>query len=123
MVVTASLPWWVWIFLIIIFSLQIYSLVRNDTLGDWSAGEGGSGRSLPSIDIEKLKGSVQRNILIIMVISTLFLGFSAYYFMGQEPNMERPYVILMLHASIFISTVSVWLGITNQMNAEVPPSA
>jgi hypothetical protein len=120
MVVTASLPWWVWLFLILIFSLQVYSLVRDgvpDTLS--IGGGGGGGAALPAIDMEKVKGAAQRNILIIMVISTIFLGFAAYYFMGQQPAMERPYVLLMLHASIFISTISVSMSIINQLNAEI----
>jgi hypothetical protein len=116
MVVTANLPLWVWLFLIVIFSLQVYSLVRDCAPDTLAIGGGGA----PSeFDMEKLKGSAQRNILIIMVISTIFLGFAAYYFMGQQPAMERPYVLLMLHASIFISTISVSMSIINQLNADV----
>jgi hypothetical protein len=121
MVVTASLPWWVWLFLIVIFSLQVYSLTREGLPGTWTTG--GGDVEAPSIDVGKLKAAAQRNILIIMVISTLFLGFAAYYFMGQQPAMERPYVLLMLHASIFISTISASMSVMNQLNADVPAAA
>jgi preprotein translocase subunit SecG len=108
------LPWWVWLILITIFSLQIYQLVQCGC-GGGGAGSGAGGAG-SGIDLQALRTSAQTNITIIMVISTIFLALAAYYFLSQNPNEERRYVMIMLHASIFISTISASMAAMTQLS-------
>lgn len=110
----ASLPWYLWAFLFIIFILQVINLAQTGFSGV-GAITGGDIPSLP--DIAKLKASAQTNITIIMVISTVVLALAAYFFLSNNPAQERPYVILMLHASVFISTISASMAIMNQLSS------
>jgi hypothetical protein len=107
------LPWWIWIFLIAIFSMQIYQLVAcgcGDAAAAAAAGTAG-------IDIQTLKTSAQTNIITIMVVATIFLSIAAYYFLSYNPQQERAYVMLMLHASIFVSVISASMAAMQQLNA------
>jgi hypothetical protein len=112
--VSSGLPWWVWIFLITIFCLQIYSLVKYGAGGD---GTGADGKAGKGFDIALVKASAQANIITIMVISTVFLAIAAYFFLSNNPQQERTYVMLMIHASIFISTISASIAVMQQLNA------
>lgn len=107
-----GLPWWVWIFLITIFSLQIYQITSVNAAGSAAEASG-----LPSIDIAALKTSAQTNIITIMVISTIILSVAAYYFLSENPLQERTYVMIMLHASIFVSVISASMAAMQQLNA------
>ena len=112
--VSSGLPWWVWIFLITIFCLQIYNLV-NGPIG--SGAGGAAGTAGKGFDIAIMKASAQANIITIMVISTIFLAIASYFFLSNNPQQERTYVMLMIHASIFISTISASIAIMQQLNA------
>ncbi len=93
--------------------MQIYSLVKCCKGGDADTAASAAKR----YDIAKLKASAQANIITIMVISTVFLAIAAYFFLSNNPQQERTYVMLMIHASIFISTISASIAVMQQLNA------
>ena len=107
-----GLPWWVWIFLITIFSLQVYQITSLK-----GGAAGAAGGTLPDIDIATLKTSAQTNIITLMVFSSIFLAVAAYYFLSNNPQQERFYVMIMLHASVFVSVISASMAAMQQLNA------
>lgn len=62
------------------------------------------------------------NILIINFILVLVLAGTAYFYVAAEPLAERPYIMIMLHASLLISIMSVSISSMQQLNAASPPS-
>jgi heme/copper-type cytochrome/quinol oxidase subunit 4 len=94
--------------------MQVYSIVNGGAGGASGAAGGSAGKGF---DITIVKASAQANIITIMVISTIFLAIAAYFFLSNNPQQERTYVMLMIHASIFISTISASIAIMQQLNA------
>ena len=105
-----ALPWYAWLILIGLFSSQVYTLTRccNGSFEASSASTSGTAA---------VQTSAITNITIVSIIATIVLAIAAYIYLADNTTYARPYTMLMVHASLLISSISATIAVTKQMNS------
>ena len=57
------------------------------------------------------------NVTVVNAILILVLAGTAYFYVAAEPLAERPYVMILLHASLLLSMISVSVSAIQQLNS------